>query len=112
MFMTVGMCAEAVSAYLKCNEVKTAVDCCVHLNQWDQAVELAKKHHIREIDSLLAKYAAHLLDKDKTLQAIELYRKANHYLDAAKLMFQVRITNILLVLSLSLKKRESFTEGL
>eukprot|EP00057_Strongylocentrotus_purpuratus_P012812 XP_011667286.1 PREDICTED: WD repeat-containing protein 35 isoform X1 [Strongylocentrotus purpuratus] len=92
MFMTVGMCAEAVSAYLKCNEVKKAVDCCVHLNQWDQAVELAKKHHIREIDSLLAKYAAHLLDKDKTLQAIELYRKANHYLDAAKLMFQTAET--------------------
>nr|XP_054760120.1 WD repeat-containing protein 35-like [Lytechinus pictus] len=92
MFLTVGMCAEAVSAFLKCNEIKKAVDCCVHLNQWDQAVELAKTHHIREIDSLLAKYAAHLLEKEKTLQAIELYRKANHYLDAAKLMFQTAET--------------------
>ena len=90
-FVTVGMCEEAVQAYLKCNQVKKAVDCCVELNQWDQAVELAKSHNIKEIDSLLARYAAHLLDKDKKLQAIELYRKANHFIDAAKLMFQVSV---------------------
>ncbi|XP_072032249.1 WD repeat-containing protein 35-like isoform X2 [Amphiura filiformis] len=88
-FVTVGMCEEAVQAYLKCNQVKKAVDCCVELNQWDQAVELAKTHNIKEIDSLLARYAAHLLDKDKKLQAIELYRKANHFIEAAKLMFQI-----------------------
>ncbi|XP_033121645.1 WD repeat-containing protein 35-like isoform X2 [Anneissia japonica] len=93
MFVTVGMCEEAVTAYLKCNKVKKAVDVCVELNQWDQAVELAKNHNIKEIDSLLAKYAAHLLDKDKKLQAIELYRKANHFLEAAKLMFQIAEEN-------------------
>ena len=43
------------------------------LTQWDLAVDLAKKHHIKEIDSLLAKYAAHLLEKEKVLDAIELY---------------------------------------
>lgn len=42
-----------------------------------------------EIDTLLAKYAKHLLDTDKTINAIELYRKASHYLDAAKLMYKV-----------------------
>lgn len=89
MFISVGMCTEAVTAYLKCNDIKSAVDSCVYLNQWDQAVELAKTHNIREIDSLLAKYATHLLEKNKRLQAIELYKKANHFLDAAKLMFQV-----------------------
>ena len=41
--------------------------------QWDLAVELANKHHIKETDSLLAKYAAHLLEKEKILDAIELY---------------------------------------
>ncbi|XP_071854382.1 WD repeat-containing protein 35-like isoform X2 [Apostichopus japonicus] len=89
MFISVGMCTEAVTAYLKCNDIKSAVDSCVYLNQWDQAVELAKTHNIREIDSLLAKYATHLLEKNKRLQAIELYKKANHFLDAAKLMFQI-----------------------
>ncbi len=33
MFGTVGMCEQAVSAFLKCNQAKAAVDACVHLNQ-------------------------------------------------------------------------------
>jgi len=59
------------------------------LNQWDQAIQLAKAHNVKEIDKLLAKYASHLLEKDKILNAIELYRKANHFIDAAKLLFKV-----------------------
>ncbi len=33
MFGTVGMCEQAVSAFLKCNQAKAAVDAVVHLNQ-------------------------------------------------------------------------------
>ena len=43
------------------------------LNQWDLAVQLAKKHSIKEVNSLLAKYAQHLLESEKILSAIELY---------------------------------------
>ncbi|XP_056151968.1 WD repeat-containing protein 35 [Lampris incognitus] len=89
MFATVGMCEQAVNAYLKCNQPKAAVDACVHLNQWNKAVELAQNHNMKEIKSLLAKYASHLLEKNKTLEAVELYRKAHHFLDAAKLMFKI-----------------------
>ncbi|XP_066091676.1 WD repeat-containing protein 35 isoform X1 [Saccopteryx bilineata] len=89
MFVRVGMCEQTVTAFLKCNQPKAAVDACVHLNQWDKAVELAKNHSMKEIGSLLARYAAHLLEKNKTLDAIELYRKANHFYDAAKLMFKI-----------------------
>ena len=39
-----------------------------------------------QISSLLAKYAQHLLDENNLLQAIELYRKANHFLEAARLL--------------------------
>ncbi|XP_053476198.1 WD repeat-containing protein 35 isoform X1 [Ictalurus furcatus] len=88
MFVTVGMCEQAVSAYLRCNRPKAAVDACVHLNQWNKAVELAKDHNMKEIGPLLSKYASHLLEKRKTLEAVELYRKAHHFLDAAKLMFK------------------------
>ncbi|XP_010877761.2 WD repeat-containing protein 35 isoform X1 [Esox lucius] len=89
MFVTVGMCEQTVNAYLKCNQPKAAVDACVHLNQWNKAVELAKNHNMKEIKSLLGKYASHLLEKNKTLEAVELYRKAHHFLDAAKLMFKI-----------------------
>lgn len=56
------------------------------LNQWDQAVTLAQQHNFPQIEGLLAKYASHLLDKEKYLEAIELYRKANHHTEAAKLL--------------------------
>ncbi|XP_062462356.1 WD repeat-containing protein 35 isoform X3 [Pezoporus occidentalis] len=89
MFVRVGMCEQAVSAFLKCNRPKDAVDTCVHLNQWDKAVELAKNHNMKEIGSLLAIYASHLLEKNKIFDAIELYRKANYFFEAAKLMFKI-----------------------
>lgn len=59
------------------------------LSQWNKAVELAKSHSMKEIGSLLARYAAHLLEKNKTLDAIELYRKASYFFEAAKLMYKV-----------------------
>ena len=31
-FITVGMCEQAVDAFLKVNKIKEAIDCCVTLN--------------------------------------------------------------------------------
>ncbi|XP_021561959.1 WD repeat-containing protein 35 isoform X2 [Carlito syrichta] len=89
MFVGVGMCEQAVIAFLKCNQPKAAVDTCVHLNQWNKAVKLAKNHNMKEIGSLLARFASHLLEKNKIFDAIELYRKASYFFDAAKLMFKI-----------------------
>ena len=85
----VGLATQAVKAYVKVGAVKDAIAVCVELNQWDQAVKLASEHNVTEIDALLAKYASHLLSKDKLVEAIELYRQAKHYLDAAKHLFQL-----------------------
>jgi WD repeat-containing protein 35 len=85
-FMSVGLCAQAVTAFLKGGDVKAAIDCCVLLNQWNQAVELAEKNNFQQIEAVLSKYANYLLEKEKPLQAIELYRKANHHTEAAKLL--------------------------
>jgi len=89
MFASIGMCEQAVSAFIKANEMKSAVDSCITLNQWDLAVKLAKQYKYVEIDGLLAKYASHLMEKNHILDAIELYRKANHFVDAAKLLFKL-----------------------
>ncbi|KAL8581320.1 WD repeat-containing protein 35 [Nucella lapillus] len=91
MFQSVGMCEQAVEAYIRCNRVKMAIDTCVNLNQWDKGIELAKSHNVREIDLLLAKYASHLLEKNKVLSAIELYRKAGNFMEAAKLIFKNKV---------------------
>ncbi len=90
MFGNAGLCDQAVEAFTKCNQLKSAMDVCIQLNQWESAVHLAKSHDIRDIDHLLGKYAEQLTgDADKTLSAIQLYRKAGRYLDAAKLIYQV-----------------------
>lgn len=57
--------------------MKAAVDCCVLLNQWDQAVGLAEAHTFPQIQTLLASYATYLLDNERTIQAVQLYRKVN-----------------------------------
>jgi hypothetical protein len=41
-FQSVGLCNEGVTAFLKAGDTKRAIDCCVLLNQWDQAVALAQ----------------------------------------------------------------------
>ncbi|XP_003962343.3 WD repeat-containing protein 35 [Takifugu rubripes] len=88
-FANVGMCDQAVKAFLKCNKPKAAVDTCVNLNQWNKALELTQTHNMKEIKPLLSKYASHLLEKNKILEVVELYRRANHFLDAAKLLFKI-----------------------
>ncbi|KAJ3300442.1 WD repeat-containing protein 35 [Borealophlyctis nickersoniae] len=88
-FATVGLSELAVKAYVKLGDVKAAVDTCVHLNQWNTAVELAEAHNFREIEDLLAKYATYLLDEDRRLNAVELYRKANYCQKSAKLLFEM-----------------------
>ena len=82
----VGLSEPAVEAFKKAGDVKAAIDCCVLLNQWDQAVALAEAHEFPQIEGLLSKYASHLLTSGKTLQAIELFRKANRSTESAKLL--------------------------
>ncbi|OQR99308.1 WD repeat protein 35 [Thraustotheca clavata] len=85
-FTRAGLCSSAVNAYLKLNDIKSAIDSCVLLNEWERAVSLAETHNFPQIESVLAKYATHLMRNGKTLQAIELYRRANKSMDAAKLL--------------------------
>ncbi|XP_005179364.1 WD repeat-containing protein 35 [Musca domestica] len=86
MLSSVGMCSEAVNAFLKFGDPKSAVNTCVNLRQWGQAVELAQKFQMPQVTTLLSKHAAELLKENRLPEAIELQRKAGRYLDAARLM--------------------------
>lgn len=76
-------------AFTRAQDIKTAVNSCVELNQWDLAMQLAQEHKLDEIEELLFKYANHLVEKNRIVEAIELYQKANRNIDAAKLLAQV-----------------------
>ena len=47
--IVVGMHEEAVDCHLRGGNPKAAVDCCVLLNRWDVALELAEKHEFPQV---------------------------------------------------------------
>ncbi|KAL9655556.1 hypothetical protein ABK040_002223 [Willaertia magna] len=83
---SVGLTSQSVQAFLKGGKTKGAIDVCVELNQWDEAVALAEKYHVSEIEDILYKYANHLVSKGNLITAIELYQKANRNTESAKLL--------------------------
>lgn len=89
MFASVGMSEQSVSCYLKLEDVKLAVNTCVNLRQWGQAVELAQKYKMPQIGVLLEKHATQLLQEGRLPEAVELQRKAGRYLDAARLLIKL-----------------------
>lgn len=89
MLESVGMCYQAVTAYLKLGDTKAAVNACVNLRNWGQAVELAQKYKMPQVGQLLDKHAAQLLKDDKLPEAIELQKKAGRFFDAARLMLKL-----------------------
>lgn len=88
-FQSIGIAEGAVRALKKLGDLKRAVDVCVLLNYWDLAVELAESHNFVQIEGLLSKYADHLMQKNKQMEAIELYRKSNKNTEAAKLLAKI-----------------------
>jgi len=86
MFESIGLVSPAVDAYAHAGERKKAIDCCILLNQWGKAVEIAEEFGFQQIEGLLVKYSTQLLKENKKLLAVELYRKANKPTDAAKLL--------------------------
>lgn len=52
-FQLAGMAEYAVKCYEKLEEYKKAVDCCVLLNHWGTAIELAEKHGYMQVEGLL-----------------------------------------------------------
>jgi len=85
-FVTVGLADQATAAYTKQGDIQAAVKACIDLNQWSSAVALAEAHQLPEIEKVLTQYASVLLDEGKTITAVELYHKAGHATDAAKLL--------------------------
>lgn len=92
-FESVGLHEEAVDCYLRSTRApKEAVDCCVLLNKWDKALELAERYDYPQVEGLLIKYAMNLLQSDRKLEAVELFRVANKPTEAAILIADIAET--------------------
>jgi WD repeat-containing protein 35 len=89
MFVSVGMCPQAVSAYMKLSDVKSAVNASISLKQWSLGLNLAQRYKMPQINTLLTKHASQLKDENRLLEAVELQRKAGRFLDAARLLVKL-----------------------
>ena len=86
--MSVGICTDAVKAFVKSSNINLAIDCCVTLNQWQYAIRLAESHNIQHIEELLIEYANKQIERKKISQAVELFRKAHKHNESAKLLMK------------------------
>jgi len=85
-FAGVGMSDEAVAAFIKAGHTKVAIESCVKSHHWEAAIRLAESHNYPETHKLLAQYAKELLVCGQPLHAVELFRKAKQFTEAAKLL--------------------------
>jgi len=88
-FESVGLCADAVDCHLRCNNPKAAVDCCVLLNHWDKALELAEQYDFPQVEGLLTRYASVMIQKNRKLDVVELYRRANKPNEASQWIAEI-----------------------
>lgn len=89
IFESSNMCSEAVEAYSKANRLDLAIKCCINLNEWKMAMDLAETNKMADIDNLLSQYASHLVSKQRFIEVIELYRKANKIHDAVTILVKM-----------------------
>lgn len=77
-------------AFVASGDIKAAIDCCMDLNNWNLAIELAKKHDfLKYVQNNIAKCTKYLLQIGNPLHAVQIYCKANQQLEAAKIFLQL-----------------------
>ncbi|CAI4227348.1 unnamed protein product [Auanema sp. JU1783] len=90
VFGSAGLCDQSVNCYIRNDKIPKALDVCIQLNQWDMAVQLSRTHKLRDVDALLGKYAQELTgSNERTLAAVQLYKRAGRFLDAARIVFEI-----------------------
>ncbi|XP_028969091.1 WD repeat-containing protein 35 [Galendromus occidentalis] len=94
MYESVGMCDEAVHCFVNSGAHTRAMEVCIELNEWKTAIELARDHgQVADVSGLLAKYARQFIENNNILSAVELYRRAARFKDAARLLNQLGRSN-------------------
>ena len=88
-FEAVGLVKEAISCYVKAGNIDSALETCVKLNNWDDAVTLSEKYENINMDDIVTQEANILLRNGEKLRAVELYRKANCAIKAAQLLSEI-----------------------
>lgn len=99
-FMDVGMCSDAVTAFLRAGgqgNVKRAIDACIMLGDWRHGIELAERFRMPQVEGVFARHASALLqrrDIAAKMDAIQLYLRAGKATEAAALLGDMAIEQL------------------
>jgi WD repeat-containing protein 35 len=88
-FRLMGLCQSATTAYLKCGKTNKALECCIELNEWSQAKIISSRFGLGDVDKMIIQKANELLNDNCLLLAVQLYKRAGYYIEAAKLLNEV-----------------------
>lgn len=81
-----------MTGFVKGGNPKAAIDCCIELNHWDKAIELATKYdHSKFVENAIAMYTKNLSQKGNPLHAIQVHCSGGQQLNAAKILKQLAL---------------------
>ena len=76
-FDKIGMCDEAVKAYLKHGNINKAMETYISHNRWADAIELSRKNDFLNMEQLTNKFSQQFLRSGRKFDLVELYSKAH-----------------------------------
>ena len=90
-FNSIGMCDEAVKAYIKCGNILKALQTYVENNKWKEAIELSAENDFINMENLTNKFGSEFLKSGRKFDLVELYRKANMRNNVFKYLNEIAI---------------------
>ena len=88
-FLGVGMCPEAVQAFIKHGNIKKAIESYINYNMWEEAIDLSSKNGFIYMQELVDKFSDQFRLSGKKLDLVNLYRKANMYNEVYKYLCEI-----------------------
>jgi WD repeat-containing protein 35 len=88
-FRGIGMCDEAVKAYIKHGNINKAMETYVANNKWGEAIELSRKNDFINMEQLTSKFSSEFIKSGRKLDLVELYRKANMTNEVNKYLIEI-----------------------
>jgi WD repeat-containing protein 35 len=88
-FRGIGMCDEAVKAYVKHGNINKAMETYVSNNKWEEAIELSRQNDFLNMELLTNKFSSEFIKSGRKFDLVELYKKANMRTEVYKYLIEI-----------------------
>ena len=84
-FALLGNIEQSIRAFLKIDDVNEAIEACISLDEWKQALLLADQYKSVDKKKIVSRYAQHLTEKSHSARALSILIKYNLNEEASKI---------------------------